>query len=323
MFSIWYVVNNAFPFDGRGVISPDELVLILCDHINGLTCDIKKLIQYDQLNDQNISDIRQNLKSIEMDVAGLAHLTTDFENFKNEMTARQDGFEQKIDGNITRRFIDMDKNITLSFNAQNAHITTFEIQTKTDIENWKNSTIQNFGSIVNGLTDDLQKVNTRLDTDLVNISDYLKTYIDEIFGYKNIYYVVNPVTGQVQDIDTVLEFLYDVTTNALTVQEYDELKLTVDEYENLHYTAIEYLSRIRWLWQKWYIEKLNTITSPFTGLPDTVANVVSRLVNIPCVKCDALTVDQYDALNITVQEYEQKNVDVFNYDWHSKSIFSE
>lgn len=67
----------------------------------------------------------------------------------------------------------------------------------------------------------------------------LRDYIDQIaLGQIQVY---NPATGQMQDLQTVINSLFDVSReDALTATEYDGLELTATYYDGQNISAYEY-----------------------------------------------------------------------------------
>lgn len=67
----------------------------------------------------------------------------------------------------------------------------------------------------------------------------LKDYIDNVaLGQIMLY---NPATGELQDLQTVINSLFDTTRNdALTATEYDALELTATYYDGLQISAYDY-----------------------------------------------------------------------------------
>jgi len=67
----------------------------------------------------------------------------------------------------------------------------------------------------------------------------LKDYIDNVALGQ--IYVYNPATGERQDLQTVINSLFDSSReNALTAEEYDELELTATYYDGQDISAYDY-----------------------------------------------------------------------------------
>ena len=134
-------------------------------------------------------------------------------------------------------------------------------------------------------------------------------------------FVFNPVRGEVTDIQTSIDDLYDITRpDALTAQEYDDLNLTAKEYDDLNLTALEYD-----LWAKHILEELGIyknplvyMYSPFTGEYVPIKDVVLELSYLH--QSDTLTAQEYDTKDKTAQEYDNLLLSAYDYDWHGKSL---
>ena len=60
------------------------------------------------------------------------------------------------------------------------------------------------------------------------------------------------------------------------------------------------------------------VTNPFTGMSDSIQNVINALADTQ--RSDALTASAYDALELTASAYDAKKVTAFNYDYHGQSF---
>lgn len=67
----------------------------------------------------------------------------------------------------------------------------------------------------------------------------LRNYIDSVaLGQINVY---NPATGELQDLQTVINSLFDTgRTDAITADEYDGLQLTATDYDGRNISAYDY-----------------------------------------------------------------------------------
>ena len=82
------------------------------------------------------------------------------------------------------------------------------------------------------------------------------------------------------------------------------MELTAREYD--------FKARIR-LMRRLYVSMYN----PFTGLWDTIANVVSKLTDLHRACYTAL---EYDNLNYTADEYDNFVLTAYDYDFNSKNV---
>lgn len=60
------------------------------------------------------------------------------------------------------------------------------------------------------------------------------------------------------------------------------------------------------------------VTNPFTGMKDSIQNVVNALADTQ--RTDALTASAYDALKLTASAYDAKKVSAADYDFHGQSF---
>ena len=135
--------------------------------------------------------------------------------------------------------------------------------------------------------------------------------------------VFNPVRGEVTNIQTAINDLYDLgRSEALTALEYDSLGLTADDYDNLELTALMYDQ-----YGRYYLESAGFIknsfhymTSPFTGEYVRLEVVINELASLH--KDDALTATEYDALDIDADYYDSLDLSAYDYDWHGKTLVS-
>lgn len=62
------------------------------------------------------------------------------------------------------------------------------------------------------------------------------------------------------------------------------------------------------------------VIDPTTGLISDLQTTLNNIVNL--MKGDALTAQQYDALNLTAQTYDNKNLTAYQYDFNGKSLLT-
>lgn len=101
-------------------------------------------------------------------------------------------------------------------------------------------------SVAQQIADFKVEVYGELSAQLIQMRSYidvqdtaLRDYIDQIaLGQIQVY---NPATGQMQDLQTVINSLFDVSReNAITATEYDGLQLTATYYDGQNISAYEY-----------------------------------------------------------------------------------
>lgn len=62
------------------------------------------------------------------------------------------------------------------------------------------------------------------------------------------------------------------------------------------------------------------VIDPTTGLISDLQTTLNNIVNL--VKGDALTAEQYDALNLTAKTYDNKKLTAYQYDFNGKSLLT-
>lgn len=145
------------------------------------------------------------------------------------------------------------------------------------------------------------------------------TYIEEHVQQIERLYVINPMTGEYVNIQSVLDMFaeYLALGYGLTAEEYDSLKLTALAYDNLRLTALAYSMRGYLI----FFKRLKMVMlSPFTGEMDSYDNIIDMLANL---HKEALTAEEYDNLLILAEVYDIINIDAYHYDWNGKVIATQ
>lgn len=143
-------------------------------------------------------------------------------------------------------------------------------------------------------------------------------YIEEHVQQVERLYVINPMTGEYVNIQSVLDMFaeYIALGYGLTAEEYDSLKLTALAYDNLRLTALAYSMRGYLI----FFKRLKMIMlSPFTGEMDSYDNIIHMLTNL---HKDALTAEEYDGKLFTSDVYDGFAISAYNYDWHGKTMLT-
>lgn len=128
--------------------------------------------------------------------------------------------------------------------------------------------------------------------------------------------VKNPITGYYQDIQTVLDEIWDASRfYSLTADEYDNLQLTAEKYDNYNLTAFDYDNYARNLI---YVNPIYLMYDPWTGSIVPQKNVILKLVELH--RENGITATEYDGKNLTATAYEEKNISAYDYDWNGKTL---
>lgn len=113
-------------------------------------------------------------------------------------------------------------------------------------EEWNEYQIELNASIEEQISAFKTEVYAKLETEITQLRAYvdardaiLKDYIDNVALGQ--IYVYNPTTGEKQDLQTVINSLFDVSReDALTATEYDALQLTATYYDGQNISAYDY-----------------------------------------------------------------------------------
>lgn len=138
----------------------------------------------------------------------------------------------------------------------------------------------------------------------------LKQYIlDNISTLENVM-VKNPINGELENINSVLEQLYQVMLWAgITAEEFDQLMITPVEFDKLFITAFDFDNWARLRMFDWIYLRM---WSPFTGSWERYSKIIQRLCEF---HIKGITAQAFDALALTAEEFDNKNVTAYVFDW--------
>lgn len=89
-------------------------------------------------------------------------------------------------------------------------------------------------TINNRITSEVITLNTRISLEVQNLKDYIDSQLIDIK-------VIDPTTGLISDLQTTLNNIVNLMKgDALTAEQYDDLKLTAQTYDNKKLTAYQY-----------------------------------------------------------------------------------
>lgn len=131
--------------------------------------------------------------------------------------------------------------------------------------------------------------------------------------------VFNPTTGTYIDVETtILDMYSSFRYFAFTCNEFDNSGITCNEYDNKGITAIN-LDLFGKLYFGFF-EKLSEMVNPYTGLNDSVKNVVNTTANK--TSSYVITATQYDNLVLTANSYDSLGVKAYDYDFYAVNLLS-
>lgn len=195
-----------------------------------------------------------------------------------------------------------------------------ELETKINLELAENKawvTTQ-----INALIDSVNKQITALHEMIVTCEAEVKAYVDqeiqkvidmipEISNPK----VVNPITGKLEPLQEVLNFLVDVFKQcAWTAMEFDNEGLTTQEFDDFKLTALEFDINGKC---KQFKDPRFYMHNPATGTLQFYQEVIKWLISL---HQDSITAEKFDSLELTVNEFQAKNLTAYEFDFNGNTL---
>lgn len=247
----------------------------------------------------------------------------------DEVTKKIEEFTQYVDNII-------DERINLKLKALTSRVTMLEIEMKQVEEELDNVNLR-VDEIVKDIINlgiRIDQVRVELKTDIAevyielgkykeSIDDIIQIEINKLIAYIDEHVtkldrldVLNPITGEYENIQNVLDDIVAALLSGfgLTAKEYDDLELTALQYDKLIITAIQYSVRGYLLF---YRELIARMRSPFTGAIDSYENIIYSLADL---HKNCFTANEYDEKALTAQIYDDKLITAYTYDWNSKAV---
>lgn len=300
---------------------------------------------YTNFHELNLTWILEKMKALSAEVDALnSWMATHKEEYQEAIT-RLETVENEIasfEAEIEAQFSQLEADIEADFAAQKAELEKLIADTEAEID----AKMQQLQTDVDAAIAQFENQFIELKADIISEVEALKLEIrQEIQNFYNIMYanneyvfkyvenrldefiaslpeiltvmVYNPYRGEVTDIQTAINDLYDMAAIwGLTATQYDSLGLTASEYDALGLTAREYDT----LGYKLLYKDPDTwMLSPFTGQYVRVQEVVTRLAGF---HMDGLTAEAYDNKELTAQEYDDLELSAFDYDWFANTLIA-
>lgn len=222
-------------------------------------------------------------------------------------------FQKNIQADMNSRFAAQDAIIKNNQSWTVAQITELQ-QDFQELQQYIDKRVSEIQRSITGIWEGLSEYKEGVDEMLRVQLNNMYTYIDERIQSITRLYVTNPITGEFEDIQKVLDMFVSYLTAGLglTAQEYDDLQLTAFEYDSMHITAINYIVRGLYLfYPKLYLRML----SPFTGRKDDYADIIYKLADFHKNSWKAY---EYDMFELTAQEYDDLQITAYQFDWNSR-----
>lgn len=295
---------------------PRESVSVVYDE----TWDLQTKVDYLRaLYLKAIEDIK-NLQQIIINVD-----STISDSIKNEITFYLDSqiseLEKKFNKLLQSYQIDLNNRITDVDNRLTTNLSHAYIDLNKKI-NLLNTLFMQMSSELKELFDLVKAFEGAYNVKFSRLKDELITYIDSIIKDKINIWAINPITGELDNLNDILKDIMNLCYYGwLTVEEYAKCQLTVQEYANLNLTVFEYQVYMRAIIHD---RLYNRMLSPFTGQWDFTPNVIYRLADLHKAMSDgAITAKELQDLQISASELAGKQITAYNMSWHAKAYLKE
>lgn len=265
----------------------------LQDKYNGLVADIQALKEWKTQHEGEYEELLRRVQIIEGEISSFeAEVESKFEELSRALDRR---FNQ-LSSEIRQELADTITEINRQFNALRREIENEIAQMKQDI---------------NALAFELAQAIADFREEMAEYLDArFEQFIQSLPDYEHLI-VHNPVRGYDTTVQVALDDLYAAfNVFALTAAQFDELGLTCQEFDNKGLTAHEFDSMGYKLLE--YPDPDYYMRDPFTGEMSPVKDVVMKLF---ALHAGTMTVNEFEALDLTCAEFDAKETTAFNYDF--------
>ena len=278
----------------------------ILEKMKALSAEVDTLNSWMATHKEEYQEAITRLEAVENEIATFeAEIEAQFAQLQAEIEKALDDTKTQIDAEMAQLQADV-----------NAAIASFENQFKELETSILNEVAQLKADVrreIAELYNVMQSNNTYVFT---YVENRLEEFIDSLPEILTVM-VYNPYRGEVTDIQTAINDLYDMAAIwGLTATQYDSLGLTASDYDALGLTAREYDTLGYKLLYKdpdvWMI-------SPFTGEYVRVQDVVTRLAGF---HMDGLTAEAYDNKELTAEAYDNLELSAFDYDWFTNTLIA-
>lgn len=300
---------------------------------------------YTDFHELNLDWIIKRYTELSEEVDALKAWAAQHKEEYNEAMTRLEAVESEIDTfeqQITAQFNQLKADLEADFAQQKAELEAALNQVKAEVdaelaqlqedvaaaiagfENQFNELETNIINEVDALKADVRREIAEFYNVMQANNEYVFTYVenrldDFINSLPEILTVMvyNPYRGEVTDIQTAINDLYEVAAIwGLTASQYDSLGLSASEYDALNLTAREYDTLG---YKLLYKDPAHYMLSPFTGEYVPLQEVIDKLAQF---HMNGLTASEYDAKDLTATTYDDLELTAFNYDWFANQLIA-
>lgn len=318
-------VYRTIPIGYDDSMSYYEQLLAISKILNEMGEEITKIEEtINSIHDSILQDVKKELLEFKTKIdREIDELNT---KVNKEITKLRDDIEKALilqDKKFTDKLLKFENEIRARMNEQDNKIS--DVETKffnalSELDLKLSGRLTALRNEFYDLTKSINAIYTYIDKQDVFYWNELKKYCDELYKSRKMYYVKNPITKTVMDINSTLEMMYYICSNALTAREYEFLGLTAQEYADLKLTCIEYLRNLRRRYDRKLFQFDFSMQNPYSGKFETIMPVIRQLIKFH-EEVNSLTAAEYAALQLTATGYFDKGATAYNYYVLGKQIF--
>lgn len=271
--------------------------------------------------------VSQHQEDYEAAMVRLEAVENEINTFEQQITAQFEQLKAEQEADFAQQKAELEAALNQTKAEVDAELAQLQEDVATAIAGFENQFNELETSILNEVAQLKADVRREV-TEFYNVmqanNEYVFTYVenrlDEFIGSLPeilTVMVYNPYRGEVTDIQTAINDLYEVAAIwGLTASQYDSLGLTASEYDALNLTAREYDTLG---YKLLYKDPAHYMLSPFTGEYVPLQEVIDKLAQF---HMEGLTASEYDAKDLTATTYDDLELTAFNYDWFANQLIA-
>lgn len=282
-----------------------------------IAAEVDNLMAWMQTHKTEYNEAMRRLAAVENEIDTFeARVNAEFDRLSASIQAQFATEKALIEQELADTKAQIDEEMRLLEEEVNSAIASFETRflvLKADILNEMEQLKAEVRREINNFYDIMQANNTYMINWVENRIEEFINSLPEILTVQ----VYNPYRGEVTDIQTAINDLYEVASIwGLTAQQYDSLDLTAEEYDNLGLTAREYDTLG---YKLLYKDPNYYMISPFTGELTHITEIIEKLAMF---HMDGLTATEYDVKDLDADTYDALDLTAFNYDWFAHQLIA-
>lgn len=294
---MWYTIGMSIPLTYQNITSQYEYLIAVSKNLNKVIMDVRQLI--------NIEDGRP-----------------DYQSQINKLGIALSDLQKKIDSAIEelqeqRALINnlQDEIVQVNADAQKGIVSV-----RNEIIVVRDTAQKNLINAITNLQNEIDNNASYVDALGKTIYEELITYINSLYLSDNLYYVMNPITGQFDEINKTLQMMWDFTNHMLSIKEFETLGMTIDEFNSLGLTIEQYMHGFWRIADDIKLQKAFLMFNPLSGKQENVKNIVYDILTSQTILPYAITIREFDSLNLIVDEFDTKNITCENFYINARNL---